>query len=601
MAEAKVIFSLENIEITIDCSIEEKIKDIVLRFSKEIKRNFDSFIFIYEGAEINLNLSFKNHATSKDLNNKNLIIFVYEKNIANYNYKYPLTKEYYKNSIIVKIDIDSYNTNKDIILFNLNQNDKINVYLNNEKVNKSMKYNKWIYNFTRLGKYIYQINFVNNLTNMKGFFEKCFNIISIDLSHFDSSCVEDMSSMFKECYKLKEIKGLYNFKTNTVKTMESMFQSCISLQYLDLSSLDTSNVTDMKDMFNKCYNLKEIKGLNNFRTSNVKSMAAMFQYCQKIENLDLFTFNTANVTDMSFMFNECNKLKEIKGLDNLDTKKVTYMTALFQSCSELIFLDLSSFETFNVIDMMCMFNGCEKLKEIKGLNNLDTKKVIKMSALFQRCKEIKYLDISNFDTSNVTNMEFMFNECKNLKEIKGFNKCNTNKVIKMTAMFQGCKELKNLDLSNFDTSKVINMENIFNKCDKLEKLKYLYNFIPNQLSNILKLVYSPKKKLKIKENNFYNKQNYKIRLFSKNFVKINKGKSKIIYKNKIFELSEYLENIDANYNYKDLVKIKLIFINNIIDMSYIFNDCDSLLSVSGYIEKISQKFFIEKNDGNFNE
>ena len=34
MAEAKVIFSLENIEITIDCSIEEKIKDIVLRFSK---------------------------------------------------------------------------------------------------------------------------------------------------------------------------------------------------------------------------------------------------------------------------------------------------------------------------------------------------------------------------------------------------------------------------------------------------------------------------------------------------------------------------------------------------------------------------------------
>ena len=93
MAEAKVIFSFEDIKITMDCSIEEKIKDIVLRFSKEIKRSFDSFIFIYEGNEINLNLSFKNQATSKDLSNKTFIIFIYEKNKVNCNYKYPLNKD----------------------------------------------------------------------------------------------------------------------------------------------------------------------------------------------------------------------------------------------------------------------------------------------------------------------------------------------------------------------------------------------------------------------------------------------------------------------------------------------------------------------------
>jgi surface protein len=157
-----------------------------------------------------------------------------------------------------------------------------------------------------------------------------------------------MSWMFNQCHKLKEIKGIDKFITTKVTDMKGMFNKCSELESIDLSNFDTSNVTDMKGMFNKCYNLKKIKGLNNFRTNKIKNMAAMFQYCQEIENLDLSKFNTSNLTDMSFMFNGCNQLKEIKGLDNLDTKKVIYMTALFQSCSELILLDLSSFETFNV-------------------------------------------------------------------------------------------------------------------------------------------------------------------------------------------------------------------------------------------------------------
>ena len=38
-------------------------------------------------------------------------------------------------------------------------------------------------------------------------------------------------------------------------------------------------------------------------------MTAMFQECYELEYLDLTNFNTSNVTDMSGMFNECNKLK----------------------------------------------------------------------------------------------------------------------------------------------------------------------------------------------------------------------------------------------------------------------------------------------------
>ena len=46
-----------------------------------------------------------------------------------------------------------------------------------------------------------------------------------------------MNWMFNKCYKLKEIKGLNNFNTNNVTNMQSMFQGSNVLEYLDLSNL----------------------------------------------------------------------------------------------------------------------------------------------------------------------------------------------------------------------------------------------------------------------------------------------------------------------------------------------------------------------------
>ena len=57
-------------------------------------------------------------------------------------------------------------------------------------------------------------------------------------------------------------------------------------------------------------------------------------------------------------------------------------------------------------------------------------------------------------------------------------------------------------------------------------------------------------------------------------VKNNKGKCKIIYNNKEYELTEYFNDIDNNI--KKEIKIKLKGINNITNMSNMFYECKTL-------------------------
>ena len=72
-----------------------------------------------------------------------------------------------------------------------------------------------------------------------------------------------------------------------------------------------------------------------------------------------------------------------------------------------------------------------------------------------------------------------------------------------------------------------------------------------------------------------------IRIFGKYFVKENKNKCKIIYNNKKYKLKEYFEEIDKDYNSEiDEIKLKLVGINQITNLKEIFYGCYYLSSVS---------------------
>ena len=79
---------------------------------------------------------------------------------------------------------------------------------------------------------------------------------------------------------------------------------------MDLSNFDKNNVTNIRFRFNKCRKLKEIKGINKFSITNAFDMVTKFQQCNELIYLDLSNFNTINVIEFDIILQEYFELKQ---------------------------------------------------------------------------------------------------------------------------------------------------------------------------------------------------------------------------------------------------------------------------------------------------
>ena len=188
------------------------------------------------------------------------------------------------------------------------------------------------------------------------------NLLSIDLSKFDTSKVIGMNSMFANDSSLTAL-DVSNFNTSKVEDMTAMFSGMTNLEYLILLSFDTSNVKSMTAMFFRDTNLKFVN-LYSFDTRNVTSMESMFNSCESMERLDLKNFNTPNVTNMSSMFTCMYNLKDLKLDKFFTTFNVTNMSGMFSAVKSLKSLDISEFNTAHVKNIREMFVGMENIETI---------------------------------------------------------------------------------------------------------------------------------------------------------------------------------------------------------------------------------------------
>ena len=176
------------------------------------------------------------------------------------------------------------------------------------------------------------------------------------------------------------------------------------------------------------------------------------------------TFRDFRPTTTALWFYHCEALKQIEGLEYLNTSEVKDMCGMFCGCSALTSLDLQHFNTQNVTDMNSMFFGCAALTSI-NLKNFNTQNVTDISWMFHHCAALTSIDLNNFNTKNVTDMSWMFSDCAALTslDLKNFN---TKKVTYMYEMFSGCSALTTINSNT--TWQCPESEGMFAGCTKLK-------------------------------------------------------------------------------------------------------------------------------------
>ena len=275
---------------------------------------------------------------------------------------------------------------------------------------------------------------------------------------------------FKKCFKPTE-KGEYEIKLIFIKKIQNLsylFRGCQNIISIDLSSFDTSECTNMKYMFGKCFLLKEIN-LSNLNTSNVIDMSYMFNGCKKLENIEFpNSFNIQKVEDMSFMFHQCFSLSSIKFPSSFSKNNLKNICYLFAKCYKLTKADFSNLMTENVKDMSFMFDDCVNLETLLiDPDKFITKKVTSMCNMFENCNKLKSVDLTSFDAGNVNFANSMFKECHQLEEID-LSKMKISEKANISHMFNNCESLKKINLSSFCITDKNTMNNMF---DNLENIK----------------------------------------------------------------------------------------------------------------------------------
>ena len=303
-----------------------------------------------------------------------------------------------------------------------------------------------------------------NVTNMLAMFGRT-SLTSLDVTHFNTANVKDMTSMFYACKGLTSL-DVTNFNTANVTSMRDMFCKCDKLTSLDVTNFNTAKVTDMSYMFYGCNKLKEIYVSDKFVTDAVINCYQMFALCESLSGdiewtSDKATDKTYAKTDGGYFRDKAYDNRPfVKFADGTLTFRCGYKKTLGENEYELnsgknqpkwnthnnninlVVFD-ASFANARPKSCYAWFQGFENLKQIKGIENLNTENVTSMNGMFSGCSNLTELDLTHFNTANVTNMYDMFFGCKSLTTIYVSDEfVITNITNKTYSLFFDCIKLK---------------------------------------------------------------------------------------------------------------------------------------------------------------
>ncbi len=357
---------------------------------------------------------------------------------------------------------------------------------------------------------LYGLN-VDGFSSVDYMFTGCLNLERIHVSgETDWSRLGGLagSYMFLGCIKLtgQENTNYLNYHTNIEfarvdnpkANAPGYFTSVATLMEPDPADSDTEiESIFIKAGFDAEDDLAQVKKVEFLRTAPSKSTSA-----KSISNVEgMITAEIDKTDDKNIMYIKCesvvfsrlssclhlfqnfSSLETIDFNNNFDPIAARTMQGMFDGCTSMTKLDLSSLRTGNVEDFSYMFESfgaatCE-LNFLADSILFDTNSAITFKGMFENCN-VSNIDICNFVYYRANNLSEMFKDSK-VEEINFYGEYSydyENRYIEAdySSMFENCTNITCLQIGGFVPSGNSKLDKMFKGCTNLYKIYLKQNF-----------------------------------------------------------------------------------------------------------------------------
>ena len=394
---------------------------------------------------------------------------------------------------------------------------------------------------------LYDMDFVTNSLKVR--------FLDMDNINIDNKFIDKLNSFI---IYLESNEGM---KTTSINPSDTFYKFKPEKKFLNITIIEDKN-TENKNIYFPYYPYR--KYLNN-NTIKIKSY-------ESLEQITLFIPNFSFISSKLFTKQKSPILKNIKSIRLIlydSDKKETYLKLVIKNL-EIFFDNIDNKSGFEKLEIYGIDINIEKIKlfveEYRDKNKLFKNKsiIVEEQKLGVSQRDIWYEFLQRNDNILLT----YHGEYINIKYSKQYDSWKD--------IFEEFAKYIGVDINNL--SFLYNGKEINSKLNFVEEGVIVEKIDKHNLSKIDKIKKNKYEKcinIIYKRNRSEEPMENKIKIFDSNFVENNKNNCIILYNNKEYKLDEYLE-IE---NDVDELKIILKFKSKIFNLSCMFHECKSLISL----------------------
>lgn len=347
-----------------------------------------------------------------------------------------------------------------------------------------------ITDFSGFNKYIsdktYGIDFIkvtSNATNMASMFSGKLNLCVIDMTDWNTSNVTNMAELFRST-KIQSFNAKQFSFINVTNTV-NMFSNCKLLSSLaNTESSYFNNTQNTYGMFEGCDKLTGIDVSNLGRSmSNSVNCANMFSECRTMSTPAMYQLFMGNSLNCARMFYNCQNMWTLRSggiAITLSMANCLDSSYMFYNCLKFQALPSSTSNLYSVKNACSMFRECQILYTVGngiGTNRLTFNSIEDASYMFFNCHNLNSCNIGG-NGSNLTNIASMYQNCfilNNIPNIFGYYMPNLSNG---ACAFCNCKNLKITGITNWNLPSLSNVYKMYDDCVALTNIQMPNAYLP---------------------------------------------------------------------------------------------------------------------------